>query len=147
MWSEFKEFIARGNVLELAIAVIIGAAFSKIVDSLVEDMIMPVIGIIVGGVNFETLHFKVGGAVVLYGKFIQTMVDFLLVSVAIFIVIKIFNAYHNGKNDEETDEENQITDIELLTEIRDLLKQQEQNEKHDKVKKEPHETIVRIKAK
>ncbi|NMH72913.1 large conductance mechanosensitive channel protein MscL [Bacillus sp. RO2] len=86
MWSEFKEFISRGNVFELAIAVIIGASFNNIVNSLVEDMIMPIIGIIVGGVNLEALYFRVGGAFVFYGKFIQSMMDFLLMSVAIFTV-------------------------------------------------------------
>jgi large conductance mechanosensitive channel len=129
MWAEFKQFVSRGNVVELAIAVIIGAAFSKIVDSLVEDIIMPLIGIVVGGINLEALQFKVGGAVVLYGNFIQTMLDFLLISFAIFIVIKLFNRHH-AKKQEKQEEEAEAKDVELLTEIRDILKRSEQkNEK------------------
>jgi large conductance mechanosensitive channel len=142
MWSEFKEFISRGNVFELAIAVIIGASFNNIVNSLVEDMIMPIIGIIVGGVNLEALYFRVGGAFVFYGKFIQSMMDFLLMSVAIFTVIKIFNRY--GRRKEKKDYKvKAITNLELLTEIRDILKRQEQIGKDAK----PEETIIRLRRK
>ncbi|NLP52924.1 large conductance mechanosensitive channel protein MscL [Bacillus sp. RO1] len=142
MWSEFKEFISRGNVFELAIAVIIGASFNNIVNSLVEDMIMPIIGIIVGGVNLEALYFRVGGAFVFYGKFIQSMMDFLLVSVAIFTVIKIFNRYGRRKEKKEY-KVKAITNLELLTEIRDILKRQEQIGKDVK----PEETIIRLRRK
>ncbi|MEA3319746.1 MAG: large conductance mechanosensitive channel protein MscL [Bacillota bacterium] len=142
MWSEFKEFISRGNVFELAIAVIIGASFNNIVNSLVEDMIMPIIGVIVGGVNLEALYFRVGGAFVFYGKFIQSMMDFLLMSVAIFTVIKIFNRY--GRRKEKKDYKvKAITNLELLTEIRDILKRQEQIGKDAK----PEETIIRLRRK
>jgi large conductance mechanosensitive channel len=138
MWGEFKEFVSRGNVVELAIAVIIGAAFGKIVDSFVEDMIMPLLGIILGGVNLEALQFKVGSAVVLYGNFIQTLLDFILISIAIFIVIKVLNRYYKRKKemDEGSEDVNEITDTELLTEIRDILKR---NEKADH-----NETVVRF---
>jgi large conductance mechanosensitive channel len=147
MWGEFKAFVSRGNVIELAIAVIIGAAFSKIVDSLVEDIIMPLIGIIVGGVNLEALQFKVGGAIVLYGNFMQTMLDFLLIALAIFIVIKIFNNYHNKKNEAEPEAAEPVTNIELLTEIRDILKEKDQRIASMKEKGKPEETIVRLKSK
>ncbi|WP_226683155.1 large conductance mechanosensitive channel protein MscL [Sutcliffiella horikoshii] len=142
MWSEFKEFISRGNVFELAIAVIIGASFNNIVKSLVEDMIMPIIGIIVGGVNLEGLYIRVGGAFVFYGKFIQSMMDFLLVSVAIFTVIKIFNTYRRRKEKKEY-KVKAITNLELLTEIRDILKSQGQLGKDAK----PEETIIRLRRK
>ncbi|WP_317889868.1 large conductance mechanosensitive channel protein MscL [Sutcliffiella deserti] len=147
MWSEFKEFISRGNVLELAVAVIIGAAFNNIVNSLVEDMIMPIIGIIVGGINLETLYFRVGGAFVYYGKFIQSLMDFLLVSIAIFTVIKIFNTYRRRKDENKVFKVKAITNIELLTEIRDILKRQEETVESDKVKEKPDETVIRFKKK
>ncbi|MGD6830681.1 large conductance mechanosensitive channel protein MscL [Sutcliffiella halmapala] len=147
MWSEFKEFISRGNVLELAVAVIIGAAFNNIVNSLVEDIIMPFIGIIVGGINLEALYFRVGGAFVYYGKFIQSLMDFLLVSIAIFTVIKIFNTYRRRKDEQKVFKVKAITNIELLTEIRDILKRQEETVESDKVKKEPDETVIRLKKK
>ncbi|OZM56926.1 mechanosensitive ion channel protein MscL [Lottiidibacillus patelloidae] len=144
MWREFKQFVARGNVIELAIAVIIGAAFSKIVDSLVEDVIMPLVGIIVGGINLEALQFRVGGAVVLYGNFIQTMVDFLLISIAIFAVIKILNKYHAKKDDEKAEEEQEVSNIELLSEIRDILKRNEENDRRRGKREDP---IIRFNRK
>jgi large conductance mechanosensitive channel len=144
MWGEFKQFVARGNVVELAIAVIIGAAFGKIVDSLVEDVVMPLIGIIVGGINLEALQFKVGGAVVLYGNFIQTMVDFLLISFTIFFVIKLFNRHHANRQ-EKQNEDDGATDVELLTEIRDILKRNE--EKRNKEIGRHGDPIVRFNRK
>ncbi|MFZ5879951.1 MAG: large conductance mechanosensitive channel protein MscL [Chloroflexota bacterium] len=92
MLKEFKEFIMRGNVLDLAVAVIIGGAFGKIVASLVNDVIMPLIGILMGGVNFSGLEATVGSAVIKYGLFIQTIVDFLVVAFVIFLIVKAANA-------------------------------------------------------
>ncbi|WP_163538690.1 large-conductance mechanosensitive channel protein MscL [Gracilibacillus sp. YIM 98692] len=146
MWKEFKEFISRGNVIDLAVAVIIGAAFSKIVDSLVEDMIMPVIGIIIGVVNFESLHFRIGGAVVSYGNFVQSMVDFLLISFTIFMIIKVFNKHHLKKSEKKLEKELSATDVELLTEIRDILKRKELME-NNKKKNKSNETVIKLKAK
>lgn len=92
MLKEFKDFVMRGNVLDLAVAVIIGGAFGKIVASLVNDVIMPLIGILMGGVNFSGLEATVGSAVIKYGLFIQTIVDFLIVAFVIFLIVKAANA-------------------------------------------------------
>ena len=91
MLKEFKDFVMRGNVLDLAVAVIIGGAFGKIVASLVNDIIMPFIGILMGGVNFTDLQVTVGTAVIKYGAFIQTIVDFLVVAFVIFLIVKAAN--------------------------------------------------------
>jgi large conductance mechanosensitive channel len=92
MLKEFKDFVMRGNVLDLAVAVIIGGAFGKIVGSLVNDIIMPLIGLIMGGVSFTDLSFTVGSAVVKYGAFIQTVVDFLVIAFVIFLIVKAANS-------------------------------------------------------
>ena len=91
MIKEFKEFVMRGNVLDLAVAVIIGGAFGKIIGSLVNDILMPLIGLVMGGVDFASLSFAVGDAVVTYGVFIQTVVDFLVVAFVIFMIVKAAN--------------------------------------------------------
>lgn len=92
MLKEFKEFVMRGNVLDLAIAVIIGGAFGKIISSLVNDILMPLIGLLLGGIDFASLSFTVGDAVVTWGNFVQTIVDFLIVAFVIFLIIKAANA-------------------------------------------------------
>jgi large conductance mechanosensitive channel len=89
--SEFREFITKGSVFDLAVGVVIGAAFQKIVDSLVSDIIMPIIGIITGGINFTTLSIKVGDAELKYGNFIQQTIIFLLVAFVLFIFIRTYN--------------------------------------------------------
>jgi large conductance mechanosensitive channel len=91
MLKEFKEFIMRGNVLDLAVAVIIGGAFGKIIGSLVNDILMPLIGLVMGGVDFSALSVTVGDAVVAYGAFIQTVVDFLVIAFVIFMIVKSAN--------------------------------------------------------
>jgi len=88
MLKQFKEFVMRGNVLDLAVAVIIGGAFGKIVSSLVNDIIMPVVGIFMGGIDFSGLQLTVGSAVITYGVFIQTIVDFLIVAFVIFLIVR-----------------------------------------------------------
>jgi len=88
MLKEFKEFVMRGNVLDLAVAVIIGGAFGKIVGSLVNDILMPLIGLVMGGVNFAELSFTVGEAVVMWGAFVQAIVDFLVIAFVIFMIIR-----------------------------------------------------------
>jgi large conductance mechanosensitive channel len=131
LFKEFKEFISRGNVVDLAVGVIIGAAFGKIVTSLVNDIIMPPIGVILGGINFASLRFilkqpttdptgKVVEAVSInYGSFIQAGIDFLIIAAAIFLFVKGFNAM---KRKEETPPPAPPTKEEiLLTEIRDIL--------------------------
>lgn len=92
MFKEFKNFVLRGNVLDLAVAVIIGGAFGKIVTSLVNDMITPVIGLVMGGVNFSEQAFTVGAAVIKWGAFLQTIIDFLIVAFVIFIIVKAANS-------------------------------------------------------
>jgi len=132
MLSEFKEFAMKGNVVDLAIGVIIGAAFGKIVSSLVDGVIMPIIGNMVGGMNFRDLAYTLTPAVmgadgketaaavlIKYGAFIQTVVDFAIIAFVMFIVIKIMNRL---KKAEEAAPAAPAADIVLLTEIRDLLK-------------------------
>ena len=92
MLKEFKEFVMRGNVLDLAVAVIIGGAFGKIISSLVNDILMPLIGLMMGGIDFAGLSFTVGAAVVTWGNFVQAIVDFLIVAFVIFLIIKSANA-------------------------------------------------------
>lgn len=91
MIKEFKEFISRGNVLDLAVGVIIGGAFTKIVNSLVGDVIMPIIGIISGGTDFSSLTLKVNDATINYGMFLQNIIDFLIIGASVFIMIKFIN--------------------------------------------------------
>jgi large conductance mechanosensitive channel len=129
-FKEFKEFISRGNVIDLAVAVIIGAAFGKIVSSLVEDIIMPLLGIIVGK-NFSDLYVDINGSPLMYGKFIQAIIDFLIVAFCIFVFTKIINTVKKKvdakiKRDEEKDKEKpkKSDDVILLEEIRDLLKKE-----------------------
>ena len=91
MLKEFREFAMRGNVLDLAVAVIIGSAFGKIITSLVDDVLMPLIGLVMGGVNFADLSFTVGAAVVRWGAFVQSIVDFVIVAFVIFMIIRTMN--------------------------------------------------------
>lgn len=120
-FSEFKAFIKRGNVMDLAVAVVIGGAFGKIVTSLVNDIIMPLIGIIIGGHDFTSLSITIGTASINYGTFIQNVIDFLIVSFCIFVVMKIVNRFLI-KEKEEAKIVEPSEDVKLLTEIRDLLK-------------------------
>jgi large conductance mechanosensitive channel len=92
MLKDFKAFIMRGNVMDLAMAVIIGGAFGKIVSSLVSDIIMPLIGLIIGGIDFTGLAFTVGGAKVTYGNFIQNVVDFLIIALIIFLMVRAISS-------------------------------------------------------
>ncbi|MEE4557643.1 large conductance mechanosensitive channel protein MscL [Bacillus velezensis] len=125
MWSEFKSFAMRGNIMDLAIGVVIGGAFGKIVTSLVEDIIMPLVGLLLGGLDFSGLAVTFGDAHIKYGSFIQTIVNFFIISFSIFIVIRTIGKLRRKKEAEEETEEAEETDqqTELLTEIRDLLKQ------------------------
>ncbi len=91
MWKEFKDFVMRGNVIDLAVGVIIGGAFGKIVASLVNDILMPLIGLLMGGVNFSSLAWKIGEASINYGMFLQSVVDFLIIATAIFFMVKGIN--------------------------------------------------------
>lgn len=129
--KEFKEFALKGNILDLAVAVIIGAAFGAIIKSLVDDMIMPIIGMILGGKGVNELSIVVGTATLRYGNFIQTIINFLIIAFSLFIIVKVFNAAKgrlDRKNAEDAAKEEVPVDETkvLLTEIRDLLKEQNQ---------------------
>lgn len=121
--TEFKQFISRGNVLDLAVGVIIGGAFGKIVTSLVNDIIMPLVGIIIGGKSFESLSTKIGESTILYGAFIQNIVDFLIVAFCVFVVVKLTNKLVHKKEEQKKEEPKvKAEDIKILEEIRDILK-------------------------
>ena len=126
-FEEFRTFISKGNVIDLAVAVVIGNAFNAIVSSLVDDIIMPLVGMLIGGIDFSDIKVTLGDANIMFGKFIQNIVDFLIVALTIFIVVKAFNALQEKtKKKEEKKEEapKKADDVLLLEEIRDLLKKQ-----------------------
>ena len=135
--KEFKTFISRGNVLDLAVGLIIGNAFNTIVKSLVDDIFMPLIGIIIGGVNFTSLSLKIGDAAIKYGVFLQNIINFLATAFCLFIVVKFINKFHEIKEAKEkkekkkeeakTEEIKKSDEVVLLEEIRDLLKKQKKN--------------------
>lgn len=122
--SEFKTFISRGNVVDMAVGVIIGGAFGKIVSSLVNDILMPLIGVLLGGLDFSSLSIKIGDASLKYGSFIQTIIDFLIISISIFVMIKLFERFK--KKEEPKGCEKKNDEVLLLEEIRDLLKKDKQ---------------------
>lgn len=119
--NEFKEFISKGNIVDMAVGVIIGSAFGKIVSSLVNDIFMPLIGIIIGGLDFSKLTLTVGDAVISYGVFIQNVVDFLIIALCIFMMIKVL-AKFKKKEEVKPEPVKEDEKIVLLREIRDLLK-------------------------
>ncbi len=117
--KEFRDFAVKGNVVDLAVGVIIGGAFGKIVSSLVEDMVMPALGVLIGGLDFKTLVIQFGAARIAYGKFIQTCVDFVIITAAIFLAVKLINRFRRR---EEAAPAAPPRQEKLLEEIRDLLK-------------------------
>lgn len=131
--GEFKEFISRGSVVDLAVGVIVGGAFTSIVNSLVDDIIMPVIGIITGGIDFSSLKFTitlpeelvdVAPATINYGLFIQNIINFLLTALVIFFLVKGINAFRKKKEEEPAPDPEPSEEVKLLGEIRDLLEKQ-----------------------
>ncbi|MCK5919187.1 MAG: large-conductance mechanosensitive channel protein MscL [Cocleimonas sp.] len=123
MISEFKEFAMKGSLVDMAVGIIIGGAVGKMISSLVEDVIMPPIGVLLGGVDFSDLSFVIQKApevAIKYGAFVQTLIDFIIIAFVIFIMIKIINKAKRNKEEEK--EEAAPTSEDLLTEIRDLLK-------------------------
>jgi large conductance mechanosensitive channel len=120
--KEFKEFAVKGNVIDLAVGVIIGGAFGKIVSSLVEDIVMPLVGTLMGGLNFAGLTIRIGEATLKYGKFLQTCVDFLIIAWAIFMAVKVINRLKRTEPAAPPPPPRQEI---LLEEIRDLLKKRE----------------------
>lgn len=145
--SEFKEFITKGNIVDLAVGVIVGGAFSKIVTSLVNDILMPIIGILIGGMDFSNLSIKIADAKIMYGSFIQQVLDFLIISLSIFMFVKIVNKLtekkdeikeklkeeikveekieKEEKSEEAVEEVKKSEEVMLLEEIRNLLKEKE----------------------
>lgn len=121
MLGEFKSFAMRGNVIDLAVGIIIGGAFGTIVTSLVGDIFMPLIGIITGGIDFSGLAYTLGGATLAYGKFIQALISFTIIAFALFILVRAMNTL-KAKEEVAEKEKAPAEDIQLLTEIRDLLK-------------------------
>lgn len=121
-FKEFKDFISKGNIFDMAVGVIIGGAFGKIVSSLVDDIIMPLVGIIIGGIDFSALTLTIGDAKLAYGMFIQNIIDFLIVAACIFVFIKLINKFKRKKEEEPAEPPKKDEQIILLEEIRDLLK-------------------------
>ena len=121
MLKEFKKFIARGNVLDLAVGVIVGGAFSSIVTSLVNNIFTPVIGLIVGGVDFSNLSITFKDTKIMYGAFIQSIIDFLIVALCLFIVVKAVNKVTH-KKEEKPAKPTKSDELKTLEEIRDILK-------------------------
>ena len=126
MIQEFKTFISRGNVVDLAVGVVVGNAFKDIVNSLVDNIIMPIVGILIGGINFTTLSLRVWGVDVKFGLLLQSIVDFFIIAFCIFMAIKVINKLSRKK--EEKNEEPKVPvksdEVLLLEEIRDLLKKE-----------------------
>ncbi len=126
MWNEFRAFINRGNVLDLAVAVIMGGAFTAIVNSLVNDIIMPLVGVVLGGVDFTGLNVTVNDAVVAYGNFIQAVINFLIIAWVVFFMVKAVNRVNqlNKKPEVPAPPPAPSAQEKLLAEIRDLLAKQ-----------------------
>lgn len=123
--EEFKAFALKGNVLDLAVAVVVGTAFNKIVSSLVDNIIMPIFGILTGGIDFKGLSVQVDGASVTYGVFLQSVIDFLIIAWAIFVAIKVLRSLERKEAAKPESEKvaEPTEEVKLLREIRDSLKQ------------------------
>lgn len=123
--QEFKKFIMRGNVVDLAVGVVMGNAFSKIVTSLVNDIMMPIIGVIIGGHDFKNLSITIGKAKIMYGSFIQNIIDFLIIAASIFAFIKLINVIMPKKEEPKKEAKKEVSEeVLLLREIRDSLKKE-----------------------
>ena len=124
-FEDFKAFISRGNVMDMAVGIIVGTAFTAIVNSLVKDMVMPFIGLITGGIDFTSLSLTIGDASIAYGNFIQAIISFLIIAFVVFCMIKFIGLIQGKKKEEpaeETAPEEPSEEILLLREIRDSLK-------------------------
>ena len=121
--AEFKTFIARGNVMDMAVGVIIGGAFSNITNSLINDIVMPVLGIFTSSVSFADLSVNLGPAVITYGSFIQAVLNFLIMAFVVFCLVKTLNRFHKKKEAAPPPPPGPSAEEKLLSEIRDLLKQ------------------------
>lgn len=130
MLQDFKSFAIKGNMVDMAVGIIIGAAFGKIVSSLVKDILMPPIGILIGGVDFTDLAYTLKAAkdgaeavAINYGSFIQNIIDFLIVAMAIFVAVKVIQSMQRKEEEKPSEPPKPSNEEQLLTEIRDLLKQ------------------------
>jgi large conductance mechanosensitive channel len=123
MLKEFRDFIDRGNVIDLALAVIIGGAFGAIITSLVNDIIMPLIGVILGGLDFAALSIQVGEATILYGSFIQAIVNFVIIAFVLFLIVRSYNKLQKEQEAAPPPPPEASPEETLLTEIRDLLRE------------------------
>ena len=121
--EEFKQFVARGNVMDMAVGVIIGGAFSAITTSLINDVVMPILGIFTGSISFANLSLTINGAVIAYGNFIQAVFNFLIMAFVVFCLIKAINKLHHKKEEAPPAPPEPSAEEKLLTEIRDLLKE------------------------
>ncbi len=126
--NEFKAFAMRGNVMDMAVGVIIGGAFGKIVSSMVDDILMPIIGVLTGGIDFKELAITIGAANIKYGMFIQNVIDFLIIAFCIFMLIKGINVLSRKKEEAPAAPAEPGNEEKLLMEIRDLLKEQSQTD-------------------
>ena len=124
--NEFRTFISRGNVIDMAVGVIVGGDFGKIVTSLVNDILTPLIGILLGGLDFSNLSITIKDANIAYGSFLQSIIDFLIIALCIFMMVKLFTRLKKEEKKENEVEKSEETI--LLTEIRDLLKKQKKEE-------------------
>ena len=128
-FAEFRKFIARGNVMDMAVGVIIGGAFKSIADSLTADILMPLLGILTNQITFSNLTVNVGGAVIGYGKFLEAVLNFLIMAFAVFCIVKAINSFHRRLERQEAAQAAAPAPSQeerLLTEIRDLLKAQKE---------------------
>ena len=122
MLKEFREFINRGNVVDLSVGVIVGGAFGKIVSSLVDNVLMPIIGIVIGGIDFSNLSITVDKANIKYGLFLQNILDFIIIALCIFLMVKLINKFFDKIKKVEDKPKAKSAEVVLLEEIRDELK-------------------------
>lgn len=125
MWQDFKKFALKGNVIDLAVGVVIGGAFSKIVSSLVDNILMPIVGLLLGGFDFTKLEYTYDDATIKYGQFIQNVVDFFIIAFSIFLFIRLLQKFRK-KQEVKPEIKAPTTEEKLLSEIRDILKEQQQ---------------------
>ncbi|AYA74514.1 large conductance mechanosensitive channel protein MscL [Robertmurraya sp. GLU-23] len=125
MWQDFKKFALKGNVIDLAVGVVIGGAFSKIVSSLVDNILMPIVGLLLGGFDFTKLEYTYDDATIKYGQFIQNVVDFFIIAFSIFLFIRLLQKFRK-KQEVKSEVKAPTTEEKLLSEIRDILKEQQQ---------------------
>jgi large conductance mechanosensitive channel len=123
LWADFKKFIMQGDLVAVAVAFIIGLAFKTVVDSLVNDIIMPFIGAIVGKPSFGDLTLGVGDGIIRYGSFINAIINFLIIAATLFVIVRVYEKMKNLRSPAEKAED--PSELDVLTEIRDLLRQQQ----------------------